>query len=174
MWQVSDINPYIERMILTTARCIPKMDHHCPWTNNCASIRTFPHFIRYLLYAVVSISYLEYLLFLRDARVWENRKLPSVRGLSTFHRYTNSIVSRSLDACSHRPPHLFSDQLAPPHPCGHYLRPRALGASYECYHHRKLGNRAPRDSASALSSPWWLPRCSRRHAHPYSPAGISL
>ena len=55
------------------------MDHHCPWTGNCVSHRTFPHFIRFLFYAVVSMSYLQYFLYLRVAVVWKNRSLPSVR-----------------------------------------------------------------------------------------------
>lgn len=60
-------------------RCIPKMDHHCPWTINCVSHRTFPHFLRFLLYATASMIYLEYFLYLRIAVVWAGRNLPSVR-----------------------------------------------------------------------------------------------
>ena len=62
-------------------RCILKMDHHCPWTINCVSHRTFPHFIRFLFYAVVSMGYLETLLYARSAVIWKGRNLPSVRGL---------------------------------------------------------------------------------------------
>jgi hypothetical protein len=64
---------------LIRLRCIPKMDHHCPWTGNCVSYHTFPHFMRYLVYAVASISYLEYFLCGRVAVVWNGRNLPSVR-----------------------------------------------------------------------------------------------
>jgi palmitoyltransferase len=60
-------------------RCIPKMDHHCPWTVNCVSHFTFPHFMRFLWYAVSAMSYLEYFLFLRAEVVWRDRNLPSVR-----------------------------------------------------------------------------------------------
>ena len=60
-------------------RDILKMDHHCVWTCNCVSHRTFPHFIRFLFYAVASMSYLQYFLYLRAAVVWKNRNLPSVR-----------------------------------------------------------------------------------------------
>jgi len=55
------------------------MDHHCPWTSNCVSHFTFPHFIRFLAYAVASMVYLEYFLYLRGADLWEKRRLPSVR-----------------------------------------------------------------------------------------------
>ncbi|KAL1993248.1 hypothetical protein VTN49DRAFT_3197 [Thermomyces lanuginosus] len=66
------------------ARCIPKMDHHCPWTNNCVSHFTFPHFVRFLFYAVVSMIYLESFLWTRAAYLWENRSLPSYLGPSVF------------------------------------------------------------------------------------------
>jgi palmitoyltransferase len=59
-------------------RCIPKMDHHCPWTSNCVSHFTFPHFFRFLFYAVVGMGYLETLLWERGAIVWKSRDLPSV------------------------------------------------------------------------------------------------
>ena len=55
------------------------MDHHCPWTINCVSYRTFPHFFRFLLYAVISMSYLEYFLYLRGLILWNARHQPSVR-----------------------------------------------------------------------------------------------
>lgn len=59
-------------------RCIPKMDHHCPWTINCVSYRTFPHFLRFLLYSASAMIYLEYFLYIRLAFVWSSRSLPSV------------------------------------------------------------------------------------------------
>jgi palmitoyltransferase len=61
-----------------TKRCIPKMDHHCPWTSNCVSYFTFPHFLRFLFYSVASMLYLERLIFLRGAVLWKNRNMPSV------------------------------------------------------------------------------------------------
>ena len=62
-------------------RCIPKMDHHCPWTTNCVSHFTFPNFVRFLFYAVTAMSNLAYFLFIRLAILWHNRNLPSV----SFH-----------------------------------------------------------------------------------------
>ncbi|KAL5336868.1 DHHC palmitoyltransferase-domain-containing protein [Aspergillus crustosus] len=66
----------------TCRRCIPKMDHHCPWTSNCVSHFTFPHFIRFLFYAVIGIAYLETLLWERGAIIWGSRNLPSYLGPS--------------------------------------------------------------------------------------------
>lgn len=56
------------------------MDHHCPWTSNCVSHFTYPHFIRFLLYTVIGMAYLETLLWERVSIVWNSRELPSVRG----------------------------------------------------------------------------------------------
>ncbi|GIK07312.1 palmitoyltransferase for Vac8p [Aspergillus viridinutans] len=66
----------------TCQRCIPKMDHHCPWTSNCISHFTYPHFMRFLFYAVVGMGYLETLLFERASIVWASRHLPSYLGPS--------------------------------------------------------------------------------------------
>ncbi|KAL4786600.1 DHHC palmitoyltransferase-domain-containing protein [Aspergillus varians] len=66
----------------TCRRCIPKMDHHCPWTSNCVSHFTFPHFVRFLFYAVIGIAYLETLLFERVSIVWAAKDLPSYMGPS--------------------------------------------------------------------------------------------
>ena len=54
------------------------MDHHCPWTANCVSEVTFPHFFRFLVYAVLAMIQLEYMLCARVAVIWGNRQLPSV------------------------------------------------------------------------------------------------
>ncbi|TVY84962.1 Palmitoyltransferase pfa4 [Lachnellula suecica] len=61
-------------------RCIPKMDHHCPWTTNCVSYTNFPHFIRFVLYAVISMAILGGHLVIRASVLWENRNLPAYLG----------------------------------------------------------------------------------------------
>lgn len=61
-------------------RCIPRMDHHCPWTKNCVSMTTFPHFLRFLFYANVSLWMLGYLLWQRFYALWENRHVPAHLG----------------------------------------------------------------------------------------------
>ncbi|KAK4245905.1 DHHC palmitoyltransferase-domain-containing protein [Corynascus novoguineensis] len=63
-------------------RCIPKMDHHCPWTGTCVSLQTFPHFLRFLIYANVALWYLGSLLWRRAAAVWADRRLPAYLGPS--------------------------------------------------------------------------------------------
>ena len=73
------------------------MDHHCPWTVNCVSHRTLPHFFQFLCYAVMSMSYLEVFLYLQIAELWSNRNLPSVREKSKVSMaQLNKVVSRSI------------------------------------------------------------------------------
>ncbi|KAI9782046.1 MAG: Palmitoyltransferase [Candelina submexicana] len=59
------------------------MDHHCPWTANCVSHLTYPHFIRFLIYAVTAMINLEYFLSIRVGLIWDKRDLPSYLGPST-------------------------------------------------------------------------------------------
>ncbi|KAB8238557.1 putative palmitoyltransferase with autoacylation activity Pfa4 [Aspergillus alliaceus] len=80
----------------TCQRCIPKMDHHCPWTSNCVSHFTFPHFVRFLFWAVVGMCYLETLLFERASIVWASRNLPSYLGPSVVqlaHLFVLCVVN---------------------------------------------------------------------------------
>jgi palmitoyltransferase len=60
------------------------MDHHCPWTQNCVSHTTFPHFLRFLFYAVLSMIYLSTFLWTRASHLWANRDLPSYLGPNIF------------------------------------------------------------------------------------------
>lgn len=38
--------------------CVLKMDHHCPWINNCAGFGNYKYFIQFLCYTVVLCTYL--------------------------------------------------------------------------------------------------------------------
>ncbi|RPB27075.1 zf-DHHC-domain-containing protein [Terfezia boudieri ATCC MYA-4762] len=55
-------------------RCVLRMDHHCPWTNNCVGYQNLPHFLRFLCYATYTTLYLEYHLVKICLELWD---LPS-------------------------------------------------------------------------------------------------
>jgi palmitoyltransferase len=72
------------------------MDHHCPWTANCVSHTTFPHFLRFLFYTTIGLSLLESFLFTRLGHLWSNRDMPSYLGPSMFqffHLFTTLIAN---------------------------------------------------------------------------------
>ncbi|KAI9491473.1 DHHC palmitoyltransferase-domain-containing protein [Zychaea mexicana] len=50
-------------------RCVLKMDHHCPWINNCVGFANYGHFIRFIVYVLVSSIYLFTLLSCRLAQI---------------------------------------------------------------------------------------------------------
>lgn len=77
-------------------RCIPKMDHHCPWIANCVSYTTYPHFYRILLYGTAALWYNEYHIWLRLQYLWENRRLPSYLGPTApqlLHLFALTLVN---------------------------------------------------------------------------------
>ncbi|RYO78710.1 hypothetical protein DL762_008563 [Monosporascus cannonballus] len=66
----------------TCGRCVPRMDHHCPWTANCVSLQSFPHFLRFLAYANLSLWALLYHVGRRFRGLWDARRLPAYLGPS--------------------------------------------------------------------------------------------
>lgn len=70
----------------TCGHCIPKMDHHCPWTGQCVSLQTFPHFLRFLLYTNLALTYLHtqllyprlHTIFLSSAPAYLGPSVPAI------------------------------------------------------------------------------------------------
>eukprot|EP01090_Pellita_catalonica_P001265 TRINITY_DN10967_c0_g2_i1.p1 TRINITY_DN10967_c0_g2~~TRINITY_DN10967_c0_g2_i1.p1 ORF type:complete len:203 (+),score=9.51 TRINITY_DN10967_c0_g2_i1:253-861(+) len=38
-------------------KCILKMDHHCPWVNNCVGFQNHKYFINFLIYTAIMLTY---------------------------------------------------------------------------------------------------------------------
>jgi palmitoyltransferase len=56
------------------------MDHHCPWTGNCVSMQTFPHFLRFVVFTNASLWTLAVLLGRRFYSLYATRYLPAYLG----------------------------------------------------------------------------------------------
>lgn len=107
-------------------RCVLKMDHHCPWVNNCVGYYNQGYFIRFLFYVDISCLICITLLASRLSQVWGDSYytwyyvreslveltmivlnlvlavpvLLSVGGLSIYHFYylfTNTTTIESME-----------------------------------------------------------------------------
>ncbi|CCD23925.1 palmitoyltransferase PFA4 NDAI_0C02650 [Naumovozyma dairenensis CBS 421] len=61
----------------TCNQCVLMMDHHCPWTMNCVGYKNFPHFIRFLMWIIITTGFLLVHLLKRTMTMWNLRHLPS-------------------------------------------------------------------------------------------------
>lgn len=66
----NNIKPERTHHCKTCNQCVLMMDHHCPWTLNCVGYKNFPHFIRFLLWIIISTSQLNWYFFKRVICIW--------------------------------------------------------------------------------------------------------
>lgn len=65
-------------------RCCMKMDHHCPWINNCVGHRNHAAFVRFLFHVIIGCSHASYIQILFLYRIlfggqyWAYRTVMSV------------------------------------------------------------------------------------------------
>lgn len=77
-------------------RCVLQMDHHCPWTLNCVGHGNMPHFLRFLVWVIVTTAYTVVVLSLRAAAYYRDRNLPAY--LARRSEMVAVIVLLPLDA----------------------------------------------------------------------------
>jgi hypothetical protein len=53
-------------------RCVLKMDHHCPWINNCVGYDNYGHFLRFVIYVDLATLYVLILLIWRVRRIMDD------------------------------------------------------------------------------------------------------
>lgn len=53
-------------------RCVLKMDHHCPWINNCVGYDNYGHFLRFVLYVDLATLYVLILLIWRVRTIMDD------------------------------------------------------------------------------------------------------
>ena len=110
----NSIKPPHSHHCSTCKACIARMDHHCPWVNNCVGYYTQKHFILFLYYVFAGSSHALFIIFRMGIYCLD-------KNCAVFQPISNLILSNTYpktnlysDYC-----HIFSSPLLPL--CEHHV-----------------------------------------------------